>query len=904
MLVLEDQVTVLLKNFINKLTNLSIKWKIQAILVATSLIMLFTSFVVISLNTISDFRTDLEQHADLIALVTGASSTDALVRNQPAKVNRTLTALDTIPDLNIACIYDQHENLFASYKDDPKLLLPDSISTQATKYYLDGHLHIFKPIRDNNKTYGTIFLCFSTSGLNARIRDHWYTMLLFFVLLSLFAIFIANKLQSLISGPILRLAKTTEEIANLEDYSVKVKKMGKDEIGQLYDSFNIMLDQIYNRDLQRNQAMRALRDSEERYRKVFELSPNGILLHQENKIIYANPKLVELAGVTNRDEIIGKDIYDYIHSNYRNKVNQQLDQMEATGQGTPVIEGKFIRSDGELIDALVAGVSFGGGKSPTFLSVIQDITEIKKAEQALADSESRFRLIVENANDAMYVLSKKHFILVNPKMIELFGFTKEELLNPTFDPMKLIAPESHEFIIQRQKSFMAGNFVPEEYEFKGQDIAGNTYDIEANLTSILLDGEPAVLGMLRDVTEKNQLEVQLRQSQKMEAIGTLAGGIAHDFNNLLTVISGHIELAQLKLDDENPLKRHIGEIEKAGKRAQNLTRQLLAFSRKQIIKRKTIDLNEIIEDLEKMLKRLIGEDIEMKMKLKQKLPKVNADPGQIEQVMMNLIINSRDAIREQKTAGGRKQIIVETGFTKLDESSDMTIALKKSQKYVQISVTDTGCGMDKETKEKIFEPFFTTKGVGKGTGLGMATIYGIVKQNDGVIHVYSEPEKGTVIKIYWPVTEENLEPEIEVESTKQKDLFSGKESILFVEDDQGVREFAVDALRALGYTIFEAEHAQEALRLIEEENIKFDLLLTDVVMPGMSGKELADEIRQKRRDQKVLFASGYTRSNIVHGGILDEGVNFIHKPYSVRDLSKKVRLVLSQTETQLQESQD
>ena len=889
---------------IKKLTDLSIKWKIQAILVATSLIMLFTSFLVISLNTISNFKTDLEQHADLIAFMTGASSKESMMRNQPAKVNRILAALDTIPYLITACIYDRKENLFASYKEDSQLILPDSISTLAYKEYSDGYLRVFKPIRDNYRTYGTIYLCFSTSGLNARIREHWYTMLLFFLLLSLFAIFIANKLQSLISGPILRLAKTTEEIANLEDYSVKVKKMGRDEIGQLYDSFNLMLDQIYNRDLQRNQAMRALRDSEERYRKVFELSPNGIILHKNNKIIYANPKILEMAGVQNRVNIIGKDVFDFIHPDSKKKRRGRLSQVQLTGKGSPAVEEKFVRTDGKTLDTLVAEVPFGGEKNDTFLSVLQDVSEMKKAEQDLADSETRFRLIVENANDAMYVISERNFILVNPKMIELFGYSKEELLGPSFDPMKLIAPESHEFIIQRQKAFAAGTFVPQEYEFKGQDIAGNTYDIEANLTSILIDGKQAVLWKLREATEKNQLEVQLRQSQKMEAVGTLAGGIAHDFNNLLTVISGHIELAQLQLDDENSLKRHMHEIEKAGKRAQDLTRQLLAFSRKQIIERKTVNLNEIIEDLEKMLKRLIGEDIEMKMKLKQNLPNVNADPGQIEQVMMNLIINSRDAIREQEKKAKRKQITIETEFTKLEDSSDMTIALKKAQKYVQISVTDTGCGMDKVTKEKIFEPFFTTKGVGKGTGLGMATIYGIVKQNDGVIHVYSEPDEGTVIKIYWPVTEEHIEQETEVPSTGQKDLFAGKEAILFVEDDQGVREFATDALRALGYSIYEAEHAQEALRLIDEENIQFDLLVTDVVMPGMSGKELADAIRLKRKDQNVLFASGYTRSNIVHGGILDEGVNFIHKPYSVRDLSEKIRMILNQTEVHLQKSQN
>lgn len=412
-------------------------------------------------------------------------------------------------------------------------------------------------------------------------------------------------------------------------------------------------------------------------------------------------------------------------------------------------------------------------------------------------------------------------------------------------------------------------------------------------------GEPVkMFGIVQDITEAKlaqealeRSEEQLRQAQKMKAVGQLAGGVAHDFNNLLTVINGYCAMALQKDEEVQPLRKNIEEIQKAADRASSLTTQLLAFSRKQVLQPHVLQLNDVVSGMEKMLRRLIGEDIEFSTSFDPALRNVKADPGQIEQVIMNLVVNARDAMPR----GGK--LTISTSNVIVDYSTKYRNRTLEVGEYVMLDISDNGVGMTEEVKTRLFEPFFTTKGLGKGTGLGLATCYGIICQSGGDIRVYSEPNSGTTFKIYLPHTDAALEP---VAKVNLGTLPVGTESILIVEDDSSVRELAVTILRNCGYQVQESNNAFEALSLIKR-NPKYDLVLTDVIMPQMSGKELHDQIKSQLPQIKVLLMSGYTDDALAHHGVLDEGFFFLEKPFSPAKLARKVREVLdAPTPAQLQ----
>jgi two-component system cell cycle sensor histidine kinase/response regulator CckA len=396
---------------------------------------------------------------------------------------------------------------------------------------------------------------------------------------------------------------------------------------------------------------------------------------------------------------------------------------------------------------------------------------------------------------------------------------------------------------------------------------------------------PHLYGVMLDITDMKQLEEQLLQSQKMEAVGRLAGGVAHDFNNILTAIQGYSEQARKRLDGDETAAEYIQEVEKAAGRAASLTRQLLAFSRKQALQPKVVDLNTIVAQMDKMLRRLIGEDIELVTRPGQDLGHVRVDPGQIEQVLMNLAVNARDAMPD----GG--QLTIETANVALDARYAQQHSDVAPGPYVLLTVTDTGVGMTAEVKARVFEPFFTTKGIGQGTGLGLATCFGIVKQSGGHLSVYSEPGKGTTFKIYLPRVEEPLDAaSAPADSTGVR---GGDETVLLVEDEPAVRELASLILSELGYRVLTASHGVDALRVAESCGAEaIDLLLTDVVMPEMGGKELTERLAARHRNLRVLFTSGYTAEAIARRGVLERGIAFLQKPYSSVALARKVREVL------------
>jgi PAS domain S-box-containing protein len=523
----------------------------------------------------------------------------------------------------------------------------------------------------------------------------------------------------------------------------------------------------------------------------------------------------------------------------------------------------------------------------SFLSTIaRDITEAKRSEEALRQAEEKYRSIFENASEGIFQSTASgQIVTANPAFAKILGYDSPDQLITASATEVTESGEAYRFDIH--------HFIELGDEVKGIETQLSNKDGKKIWASIsghaVRDSNGELLyydGIAEDISERKQLEQELMQAQKMEAVGRLAGGVAHDFNNLLTAIIGYGQLALAGLDRVHPSYASIQEIIRAGERAASLTRQLLAFSRKQVLQPQLIELNSILSDLGNMLARLIGEDVDIRFVLDATLKKIKADPGQIEQVVLNLVVNARDAM-----PGGGK-LTIETKNVYLDEKYTQWHLALSPGSYIMLAVTDTGCGMDAETRSHIFEPFFTTKEHGKGTGLGLSTVYGIVKQSGGDILVYSEAGRGTTFKIYLPALDDGM---VGSEVRQHNDSVpTGSELILLVEDESMVRELASNILRGLGYDVLEASSGEDALIIALQQKGKIDLLLTDVVMPRMSGKELADRIQTSQSDIKVLFTSGYTDDAIVHLGVLERGTAFLQKPFTPSSLARKVRETLDE----------
>jgi PAS domain S-box-containing protein len=518
------------------------------------------------------------------------------------------------------------------------------------------------------------------------------------------------------------------------------------------------------------------------------------------------------------------------------------------------------------------------------------ISERRLAEETLWETTDTLSAIIQASPMGIAILDVEgNVTLWNPAAERIFGWKKEEVLGR---PLPAVPPDKREeHRALRERVLRDEAFTGMEVIHRKQD--GSPIHISLS-TAPLRDAAGRVCGimsLMADITERKRTEEelrkaeeQLRQVQKMDSIGQLAGGIAHDFNNLLTVITGYSDLLLQGLKADDPHRASIEQIRSAGERATALTRQLLAFSRRQVLEPKVLDLNAVVANVEKMLRRLIGEDISYVSVLSPGLGRVKADPGQIEQVILNLIVNARDAMPQ----GGK--LTVETANVELDDTYVRKHVGAKPGPHVLLAVSDTGHGMDAETQKRVFEPFFTTKEKGKGTGLGLSTVYGIVKQSGGSVWVYSEIGKGTTFKVYLPRIEEGVDARSS--GAVQVDPVRGSETILLVEDDESVRELVRSFLQAGGYAVLTVRDTDAALQICEQRQSPIRLLITDVVMPGMSGRDLAERLTAVNPSTKVLYMSGYTDDAVVRHGVLEPGITFLQKPFSADALLRKVREVL------------
>ncbi len=528
-----------------------------------------------------------------------------------------------------------------------------------------------------------------------------------------------------------------------------------------------------------------------------------------------------------------------------------------------------------------------------FSEILGNALERRQVETALRESEEKFRSLAEQSPSMIFINKKGRIIYTNKKCEEVMGHKKEEFYSPDFDFFALIAPES----IDRVKASFSRHMKGEEvvpYECTIITKRGRRIEAIVATKSIKYEGESAILGIVTDITERKQVEeekekmqAQLLQAQRMEAIGTLAGGMAHEIKNLMTIIQGYTDLAITEVDESTPLHEDLKQTRSAAMRAVDLTSQLLLFSRKQPMKPKSLNINRIVDNLLKMLGRFIGEDITINTKLESELWTVSADAGGIEQVIANLAANARDAMPE----GGK--LTIKTENVCLDEDYCKDIPESRSGKFVCLSIEDTGVGMDKEIIRHIFEPFFSTKEAGRGTGLGLSAVYGIAKQHEGWINVYSEPGQGSTFKVYLPAV--SARPKDEAKETISLQQFQGRgERILLVEDEKGVREFAMDMLSGNGYVVFEAASAEEALNIFEREKGNFKLVFSDIVLPGKNGFQLVNELLSQKPKLLVLLSSGYADQKVRWSMIRERGFRFLEKPYSLPDLLRAIREVMEQ----------
>jgi two-component system cell cycle sensor histidine kinase/response regulator CckA len=630
------------------------------------------------------------------------------------------------------------------------------------------------------------------------------------------------------------------------------------------------------------QSETALRASEQQYRLLFESNPSPMWVfdRQTLRFLSVNQAAIRNYGYSS-EEFLGMTILD-IAAEQDRQVVQQMVAANSYVMDRP-IEWRHRKKNGDMVEVEITGHELSLAAADAVTVLVHDISARKRSEEKLRESEEKFSKAFRASPFGITIstLADGQYVEVNDAFVNILGYPRDEVIGRTSSELRIWAvPEFRPSLVKILAE--CGRAGPLQTKLRTRSGAIRDAQISAEL--IRLGETSCILIFTQDITDSKRLEEQFRQAQKMEAVGRLAGGVAHDFNNMLGVILGYAELAHAKADAADIVRNHLEQIRKAADRAAGLTRQLLTFSRQQVVQPSVLNLNAVVHNLSKMLLRIVGEDIRLAFRPGAPLGSIKADLGQVEQVLMNLVVNSRDAM----PSGGK--ILIETKDVDLDDTYVLQHPGVEPGSYVMLAVSDSGCGMDPQTVARIFEPFFTTKGPEEGTGLGLSTVYGIVKQSEGHIWAYSEVGRGSTFKIYFP----RLQEAAAVLRPHATDHVSpgGSETMLVVEDDEPLRQLMVGLLESSGYRVLEAENAEIALELCAQPSQLIDLLLTDVIMPGMSGAALAERVRESRPDIKVVYVSGYTGELIARHGVLAPESILIEKPFTRNALLSKLRSVL------------
>jgi two-component system, cell cycle sensor histidine kinase and response regulator CckA len=640
---------------------------------------------------------------------------------------------------------------------------------------------------------------------------------------------------------------------------------------------------------EKSKAESALAASERRFRSLVQNSSDLVtVLAPDGTITYASDSAERIVGYSPAD-LVGTSLLGYLDTSHAEQVRGLLHTNGKTGVSGP-IEFSLRRPDGSAVWLEAVGSNLL--TDPTIRGIVltaRDVNERKRADLALRESEERYRDLFDNASDLVCMAATDGSLLyVNKAWQHGTGYGDDEI--GRMQLLDLVHPDSRLYYAEVVDRVLRGERL-DHVELVFMPKAGTPITVEGNLSCTFKDGVPsAVRGIYRDITERKRVEEQLRRAERMQAAGKLAGGVAHEVNNMMTGVIGFSEFVLRSLEPGDPRRADVEEVIKAGTRAADVTRQLLAFTRQQVLRPQMVQINAVVSEMEKMLRRSVGEDKLLELRLSPDSGEIRADRGQLEQVLINLVLNARDAMT------GHGRVSIETAVAVWDEvyaqrHGGVDIPLGR---YVMLAVSDNGCGMDADVQERIFEPFFTTKPIGQGTGLGLSTVYGIVKQSGGYIWVYSEPGEGSVFKVYLPQARVAADPD---EPTPLAVTASGRgsETILVIEDENVVRNLACRGLRDHGYDVVEARNGAEALRYMRKHPRKIDLVVSDVVMPEMGGRELGQRLAIQDPDLPVLYMSGYTGEDVVQRGLLDPGAPFQQKPFTPAGLALKIRAMLDQS---------